>query len=95
MWEDEMLKNICDNIWFVCKYEFNKKYKYFENNVSVNWYFRKINVIEIIFTPEFMDKFDNYLDNITRWKSSNDLRKIAFMNRHLDNPTEYLYKFIK
>lgn len=63
--------------------------------------YNNINVIEIIFTPEFMDKYKEYFYNFYKDKYNhiwlnlkwNDF-KLGFFN-YLDKPVEYLYNIIK
>lgn len=57
MTEHEMLKRICDEIWYSPEFEFSEK-----SNSFIS-YPRYINVREIIFTPEFKNAFEKELKN--------------------------------
>ena len=70
------------------------------------WYkpdYNNINVIEIIFTTEFIDKFEKYLWETDFKKNVYDKYKIStyitfFRNEllsNLNNTVEYLYNIIK
>lgn len=92
MWEHEKLKAICEKIG----YEPNWMYDGYYYEVSdIHWRtsIRDLNVREIIFTPEFMDK---YLIYIVNWKSKNMVAHIKLhIFAYLDNPVDYLYDLIK
>lgn len=95
--EHEILKYICDNIW----YEINKEIYYIPK--IKDWFeiWRNtayadepvvIDVREIIFTPEFMNKFAKYKYNnweVLEWKFA-----INLLN-NLHDPVWYLYYLIK
>jgi len=94
MGEHEKLKAICDEIG----YEIPKWKK--GNKViswSINWfrrwdYFNNwVDVREIIFTPEFMDKIKIEIYN--KYKTTFQVNlKIERLMNNLDNPVDYLYK---
>jgi hypothetical protein len=108
MSEHELLKEICDLIWYKLENNHNKQYIYFEH-----WEFRRsyyqecrcweniedeyeINVREIIFTPEFMDKLIKFVDNKTLlWplRIKQDLW-ISLLSS-LNNPTGYLANLLE
>jgi len=79
------LKIICDKIWYEIK---------FSNMYWKNWilytdiWISEIykDVREIIFTQEFMDKFEKKYWLIEAW---------TLIRSNLNNPTEYLYNLIK
>ena len=90
MTEHEKLKEICDKIWY-------------ENYILEQirwWYIYKwsewieLDVIEIIFTQEFMDKLDTYLWEKDLWFCRHDLSS-ELIWKHLNNPVEYIYNLIK
>lgn len=95
--EHGKLKEICDIIGYDLKYFwYDSKWFYKEY-----WYSQKmwVNVREIIFTTEFMEKFYQYsLDNflIIDWESNAKYWdwKIDLLD-NLDNPVDYLYNLIK
>jgi len=85
----EQLKYICDKIWYDW-WAIN----YIEQNNFWKWEWILLDVREIIFTPEFMYK---YFDKLNEWQvfqyDVNSVKLELFKN--LDNPVEYLYKLIK
>ena len=98
MTEHEKLKEICDKIGY---YDYIKDYTYIET-VKKFMYVSKflddaqayINIREIIFTQEFMDKFHKYYfrdDN----DESVDLYYQQRIYDNLDNIVKYLYQLIK
>ena len=94
MTEHEKLKEICDIIWF-------KEFNYWDEcwnsfcEISDDNEYREINVREIIFTPEFMEKFISYCD--IKWIIAPSYYKIFLIDLHknLYNPVDYLYNLIK
>lgn len=97
--EHEKLKEICDEIGY-------KIYWYWFNKDILKWsilvkIIKKpndedvilwLNVREIIFTPKFMEKLDEY--RFLKQKQTNHCDiKIALMH-NLDNPVDYLYNLI-
>lgn len=82
MTEHEMLKEICDKMWYESNYYDNKREIYKEWTWDDEY--RLIDVREIIFTTKFMDKFEaeNHRLSWTYWK------KAMFQN--LDNPVKFL-----
>ena len=93
--EHEKLKEICDKIG----YDYMWHYMFNENWTEkvTNWSFVSIDVREIIFTTEFVAKFNKYrIDQLDLtaygpWKNS---RLWEILN-HLNNPVDYLYHLIK
>ena len=78
-------------------YSWKEFYKMVETEV-----YTELDVREIIFTTEFMDKYINFcIDNYASLNiiasSKEALKKWIFiwLMHNLDNPTEYLYKLIK
>lgn len=93
--EHEKLKAICDKIGYD-EYEIyyaKKDWMWFLSD----WYYREldnwlqelINIREIIFTEEFMDKFEANCFNLSGkyWES-------ALIRWNLNNPVDYLYSLI-
>ncbi len=86
MTEHEKLKAICDKIGYDTNIEF------------YNWFYetseqKKVNVREIIFTQEFMDKF-RYELKVKHWKDMVEY----YMNelyQNLNNSVEYLYNLLE
>lgn len=100
MTEHEMLKAICDEIW----YEIENNWFIYEWDLDEDewWWFFKCNwncwldVREIIFTPEFMDKFVKYYDNKKLLWPKRIYENIwidLFMS-NLHDPVPYLYNLI-
>ena len=97
MLEHEKLKEICDKIW----YEFNE-YLYIIQTLDnySTFSIRKtiwkclLDVREIIFTQEFMDKYWEYLCKIKNpeWQ---ELFETALIFNNLNNPVEYLYNLLE
>ena len=88
--EHEKLKAICEKIWY------NISNGYFEIEGMLyfkSWYsYVDIDVREIIFTQEFMDKLSEYLNK----NSIKDFKKMWWdICNNLDNPVEFLYNLIK
>jgi len=90
MTEHEKLKEICDVIGY--------ESKYWNTDVRPNWFYKwdccwpeYIDVREIIFTQEFIDKYFNklYWWRIRNWIEAMIIKEDILKN--LDNPTEYLY----
>jgi len=104
--EHEMLKEICDVIWYDLSnlsVQQNKDCWYAENTFERYFWDATCDVREIIFTQEFMDKFITYYDmNISPWifiERDNWELDIPLIHngllRNLDNPTEYLYNLLE
>jgi len=99
--ENEQLKEICDKIWFTTgkkdnwtmryiTFSLGGKNTYYFDLIEENEDIRVLNVREIIFTKEFMDKYIDYC--LEHW-----LEDISFSDNllsHLDNPVGYLYNLI-
>ena len=92
MSEHEQLKEICDKIWtslFTKRGQWSDKEQAF-----IIWWSNEIaDVREIIFTPEFMDKFMTkvYWRNNIMQDEEVDFCCIL-IDDHLDKPVQYLYK---
>lgn len=88
--EHELLKEICEKIgydlWFL-KWDINEKY--LETTLQWNIVWRIIDVREIIFTQEFMDKYWDWLCKIIDPEWQEPFETTLIFN-HLDNPTKYL-----
>ncbi len=82
MTEHEMLKAICDKIGFESEFEFDetfiKEWSYIFDEI--------VDVREIIFTQEFMDKFNQY-----RYYKDIYPKEGFDLMKNLDNPVDYLY----
>jgi len=91
MTEHEQLKYICDKIWYEIKYKFDRTY--YEQVADTEY--RTIDVREIIFTQEFMDKYWEYYKEY-KFSSSSiyQTMQLELLN-NLDNPVQYLYELIK
>lgn len=100
--EHEKLKQICDTIGYEYKnrYYFWDKYLIEEEFIDGFWLNnRNVNVREIIFTNEFMGKFNMYLlHNQLQWPMAKKFSKLAqiqcFMFDNLDNSVNYLYNLL-
>jgi hypothetical protein len=82
----ETLKKICDMIWCEVRYQIDWIWFYEEldidtDNITSIKYRRYINEREIIFTPEFMEKLFEKVDET--WV------KIEILD-HLHDPTSYI-----
>ena len=103
MTEHEKLKIICDKIWYESDFYDNKR-EIFKQWTWDNEY-RMVNVREIIFTEEFMDKYKKYYDsNICPWffRQNKDwsywkiqLPLVDDILNNLHNPTQYLYNLLE
>jgi len=93
MTEHEKLQAICDKIWY-------KIWSWYETKWN-NWYqiwvkcdycngWERIDSREIIFTPEFMNKYAKYFYDEFFWMWN----EIALILDSLDNPVDYLYDLI-
>ena len=83
--EHEKLKWICDKIWYETYFK-NWTLYWVDDKTHYFW-----NVRELIFTPEFWEKFENYAYDNIWWIWT--IRIDIFNN--LDNPIWYLYNLIK
>ena len=82
MTEHQRLIKINDKIWYI-----NKEYFFWTVYITQWMDERKVDVREIIYTPEFMDK---YTKNIL--VDDMDFREELF--KHLEDPTLYLYNLL-
>ena len=94
MSEHEMLKEICDTIGYKSKYDYD-----YSSDWEINWFFdifdrvnRLVDVREIIFTQEFMDKFFLYRRQAFNIDLNRNVK--ADMFDHLDDPVSYLYNLL-
>jgi len=92
MREYEKLKAVCDLI----EYES----EYWNTDVSPNWFYKwnccwteDIDVREIIFTQEFMDKLEKYLEE-RDWIVERD-PLYYFLMKNLNDPVDYVYNLSK
>ena len=86
MWEHEMLKVICDKIGYEVLFEYDSDNEYIRVIESL---VVAVDVREIIFTQEFMERFISFTNpnpiNNFYWE----------LMKNLDNPILYLYNLIK
>ena len=90
MIEHEKFKIICDKIWFLVDYHYDKDDWFYDYNVI--WEAETINLRIIIFTQEFMNKYKQYA-----WKINDSYKYYDFLSEitlWLDNPVEYLYNLL-
>ena len=83
MSEHQLLKEICDKIWYLVIYAYDDWY--YEAIWKIDY--RYINVREIIFTQEFENKMREYSYN--EWDFIWEAVWMDLIN-HLNNPVEYL-----
>ena len=106
--EHELLKKVADKIWYennYNEYSFHKENSTFLDWTYVyetwfywshdNWEAYLCNVREIIFTTEFIDKFETYLMKKFRPNTSNVKTMLFWVLYKLNNPVDYLYDLIK
>jgi hypothetical protein len=82
----EKLKEICDLVWFESEY-CDEKRKIFKQWTWENEY-RYVNPVEIIFTPDFYNKFWTYYQANNHYVTREGLHHWIFHN--LNNPVNYL-----
>ena len=94
MTKHEQLKYLCDKIWFLYRdigIDWNWYSKYFWKPINtwgvIDDRLEKIDVREVIFTQEFMDKYREYKKSSYGYSDSWE----NILLRNLDNPVEYLY----
>ena len=90
MTEHEMLKEICDKIGYEVyprwiKFSKREWHKCFYTRVPETDFLWYVDVREIIFTQEFMDKFMDTFPEV----------EIKWLLLNLDKPVEYLYELMK
>ena len=94
--EHELLKEICDKIWYDSNFDYTPVWF---NCWLITWYNeivcphtrRIINVREIIFTPEFMDRYFKYIFTNTNWDEDTYWKIIIeLIDKNLNNPVSYL-----
>ncbi len=87
--EYQKLKLICDKIGFENNYQFMKDWIYCKY-----WEYIRINVREIIFTPDFFEKLECYIFDLTlEWINNDDWELKLLQN--LDNPVSYLSNLLE
>ena len=92
--EQELLKEICDKIWYDSNFDYTPVWF---NCWLITWYNeivcphtrRIINVREIIFTPEFKSTFMKYIIYNTKL-AAYSTKIFNDVCNHLDNPVSYL-----
>jgi hypothetical protein len=89
MTEHEMLKSICDDIWYKPSYEY-WFWEYFEYDM---WESLTIDLKLIIFTENFINLYQNYLFEKANYKYTR-CNFALLLIENLDNPVEYLYNLI-
>ena len=97
MSEHEKLKEICDLIEHKPMYWY-KNLKWFYQIMSKSWLYRKVNVTEIIFSPEFMSKYLLYISENTELelnKSYDSLKFSIWLLWNLNDPADYLYNLLR
>jgi len=81
-------------IWEI--YFYNKFFRMYDSNFKQDNVNHIINVTEIIFTSEFMEKLVSYLDNENLLWPKRNYEKIGIeIIFNLDNPVDYIYNLIK
>lgn len=94
MTEHEKLKAVCDLIEHIPMYWY-KNIKGFYQIMNRKWDFRKIDVREIIFTQEFMDKLVNYLEDNRIVAPSHYKTFLISLHKELNDPVDYLYNLLE
>lgn len=108
MGQHKQLKEICEIIGHNPGFEFYEIYQQY-GRCETSWtdemwdyeWIEVCDVREIIFTPEFMDKYNKYFVSsiAERIWGKLDLENVdnymIHMFSHLDNPVQYLYNLIK
>ena len=97
----EQLKEINDTIWYESEFEYNPAW--FNSGIvwfyERTWYERRyVNVAEMIFNPEFMDKYILYAynKNILEMNKTYDSHKFSiWLLSNLDEPELYLYNLLQ
>ena len=89
MTEHEKLKEMADKIWYEINYKF--KITYYEQIAECEY--RTIDVREIIFTQEFMNKYMKYLKVEKNFWNPTII--IYWLFENLQDPVWYLYSIIK
>ena len=95
----EQLKEICDKIWYDIWYIGNnmyiKNYKTFFKKVDLknNIDAIELDVREIIYTTEFMNKYIKFI--LDKDKIESKITIFLWLMHNLDNSVKYLYNLIK
>lgn len=98
--EHEQLKQICDLIGYqwIKEYAYIDKKWFYRADEFLDRWARRVDVREIIFQPEFMNKMIKWIYKIrhfSEWEletqAEDDFSQIT---EHLDNPTQYLYNLL-
>ena len=96
----EKLKQICDLIWYESKFDYDdseideyNQYDrlHFTEYNKWTWFNRIVNVREIIFTKEFMDKYYKYFNDTFLWLWD----EVVNVLNNLDSPVDYLYNTLE
>lgn len=93
----EITINVADILWLKATHGFYEEKWTIDYNDKEDLWRDYLNEREIIFTPEFMDKFWKYCFKKAWWFEREQEIYQALNNfiNHLDNPIEYLYNLIK
>lgn len=100
--EHEQLKAICDEIGYESEFDYDDWPKSIWNQYDRHYFTecdnctgknRIVDVREIIFTPEFMSKYIDYL-NTKDYDFLENTFEEDLLN-HLDDPVSYLYNLLK
>jgi hypothetical protein len=92
--EYKLLKQICDTIWYEIENEYCFYSDFMETINSKFWEKDTINIREIIYTTEFMDKLAEH----TKWRfSKHTMIEIImlWLWESLDNPVKYIDSLIE
>ena len=92
MEDHKKLKEICDKIWYE-----DKNWYYNEEAWFHFWYsttlMERAEVIQIIFTPEFIKALEDYIATVNAWDEYDNWE--SFLVSHLDDPVEYIFTLLK
>ena len=89
----ETLRNICDMIWYeIPKYIWDYNWELVRNQDYWDWWVAIIDVREIIFTQEFMNKYMKYLKVEKNFWNPTII--IYWLFENLQDPVWYLYNLI-
>mgnify|MGYP007057166854 CR=1 FL=1 len=92
MTEHEQLKIICDKIWYKIEWQWYFDFDLWFTIIS-RWFDKPLDVREIIFTQEFMEKYISYTFSKC---SKYDITYVWYwLLNNLNNPVEHLYNLIK
>lgn len=97
--EHELLKEICDMIWYKSSFDYIEEWSYEAYEDWVSWYNTydkwtwksfKVDVREIIFTEEFINNLAIYLFELYEEDMIKRDNAIFMIMKNLDNPVKYL-----